>query len=74
MAGVHVPVIPLLEVVGNGASGAPAQIGGTCVKAGVMADPAVSTVMVAAAVQPFASFTVIVYGPAARPVKTLLAW
>ena len=35
-AGAHVPVIPLLEVVGNGARVAPEQIGATAVNAGVM--------------------------------------
>ena len=34
-AGLHVPVIPLLEVAGNAASVAPAQISGTAVNAGV---------------------------------------
>ena len=36
-AGVHVPVIPLLEVVGNAVNVAPAQIGATAVKVGVTA-------------------------------------
>jgi hypothetical protein len=35
-AGVHEPVMPLLEVVGNGASVAPKQIGATAVKVGVV--------------------------------------
>ena len=35
-AGLHVPVIPLLEVVGSAASTAPEQIGATAVKVGVM--------------------------------------
>jgi hypothetical protein len=35
-AGAHVPVMPLLEVVGNGASVAPEHIGATAVNAGVM--------------------------------------
>jgi len=34
-AGAHVPVIPLLEVVGSGASVAPEQIGATVLKVGV---------------------------------------
>ena len=34
-AGVQVPVIPLVEVVGSGASVAPAHIGNTAVKVGV---------------------------------------
>ena len=35
-AGAHVPVIPLLEVVGIGASVAPEQIGAIAVNVGVM--------------------------------------
>jgi hypothetical protein len=35
-AGAHVPVIELLDVVGNADSGAPEQIAGTALKAGVM--------------------------------------
>jgi hypothetical protein len=35
-AGVHVPVIPLFEVVGNAVSVAPEQIGGTWVNIGVI--------------------------------------
>ena len=35
-AGDHVPVIPLLEVVGNGVKVAPEQIGATAVNVGVM--------------------------------------
>jgi hypothetical protein len=34
-AGAHVPVIPLLEVVGSGASVAPEHIGATAVNVGV---------------------------------------
>ena len=34
-AGDQVPVIPLLEVVGNGASIPPKQIGATCVNVGI---------------------------------------
>ena len=34
-AGAHVPVIPLFEVVGSGASVAPEQIGATAVNVGV---------------------------------------
>ncbi len=34
-AGAHVPVIPLVEVVGNAASVAPEQIGPTAVNVGV---------------------------------------
>jgi len=35
-AGVQVPVMPLLEVVGNGAKAAPAQIGATALNVGVI--------------------------------------
>ncbi len=35
-AGVHVPVIPLVEVAGNAANVAPEQIGATTVNAGVI--------------------------------------
>ena len=35
-AGVHVPVIPLLEVVGNGFNVPPEQIGATTLNVGVM--------------------------------------
>ena len=35
-AGDHEPVMPLVEVVGNGASVAPEQIGATAVNVGVM--------------------------------------
>ena len=35
-AGVQVPVMPLLEVVGNAVSVAPEQIGATAVNVGVM--------------------------------------
>ena len=46
-AGLQVPVIPLLEVVGRAASGAPSQIAATCVNAGTMFE---LTVMVIVAV------------------------
>jgi hypothetical protein len=35
IAGDHVPVIPLLDVVGNAANVAPEQIAATCVNVGV---------------------------------------
>jgi hypothetical protein len=35
-AGAHVPVMPLLDVVGNGDKVAPEQIGPTALKVGVM--------------------------------------
>jgi len=34
-AGLHVPVIPLVEVVGNGDNASPVQIGATAEKVGV---------------------------------------
>ena len=37
-AGAHVPVMPLLEVVGNGDKVAPEQIGATGVNVGVTAE------------------------------------
>ena len=46
-AGDHVPVMPLLEVVGNGAITLPEQTGGVCVKVGVTVE---LTVMVIVAV------------------------
>ena len=46
-AGDQVPVIPLVEVVGNGANVAPEQIGATAVNVGVTA---VFTVIVKVAV------------------------
>ena len=46
-AGDQVPVIPFVEVVGNGANVAPEQIGATAVNVGVTA---VLTVIVKAAV------------------------
>lgn len=36
IAGLQVPLIPLEEVVGKGASALPTQIGLTCIKAGVI--------------------------------------
>ncbi len=46
-AGAHVPLIPLLEVVGNAVKVAPEQIGATAVKVGVTCG---FTVMVSVAV------------------------
>jgi len=46
-AGVHVPVMPLLEVVGNGDKVAPEQIGAIAVNVGVMLE---LTVIVSVAV------------------------
>jgi len=36
IVGAHVPVIPLLDVVGNAVSGSPEQMGATAVKVGVI--------------------------------------
>ena len=36
IAGDHVPVIPLVEIVGNAANVAPEQIAATCVNVGVV--------------------------------------
>ena len=47
VAGFQVPVMPLVEVVGNGANVAPEQIGATAVNVGVTA---VFTVIVKVAV------------------------
>ena len=46
-AGAHVPVMPLLEGVGNGVNVAPEQIGATAVNVGVMLE---LTVIVSVAV------------------------
>jgi len=59
-AGAHVPVIPLLDVVGNGASTAPEQIAATGVKVGVTLGVTV-TVAVATVGQPQEFVTVNVY-------------
>ena len=47
-AGAHVPVIPLLEVVGSDAVVAPAQIGPTAVNVGVMLE--LTTIVIVAVV------------------------
>ena len=72
-AGSHVPVIPLSDVVGNGANVAPEQIGATGLNVGVTGVPNGETVMPAVVVHPLASFAVMVYGPAANAVNILLA-
>ena len=57
-AGDHVPVKPLLEVVGRGAKVPPEQMGATCVNVGtVLPPPGVNTTL-AVAVQPPASTAV----------------
>ena len=47
-AGAHVPVIPLLEVVGNAANVAPEQISGTAVNVGVTVALTVTSIEVVA--------------------------
>jgi hypothetical protein len=42
MAGLHVPVIPLLDVVGNADKLPPVQIAGTCVNEGTIGLPVTS--------------------------------
>ena len=44
-AGDHVPVMPLLEVVGNAANAAPVHIGATAVKVGVIPEVTVTVVV-----------------------------
>ena len=57
-AGDHVPVIPLVEVVGRALKLAPEQIAATASKVGVTFGLTVTTVAALAAdVQPFASVT-----------------
>ena len=72
-AGDQIPVIPFSDVVGKGLKAAPEQIAATGLKVGVTL-PAAVMVTVAVLVHPRASFTVIVYDPAASPVKILLTW
>ena len=67
-------MIPFNEVVGNGAMSVPEQIGPTGAKVGVTLAPSIFTVAVVVDVHPLASFTVMVYGPAANPKNILLAW
>ena len=66
------PLIPLSDVVGNADKIAPEQIGATALNAGVTAAPIVATVILNGVIHPLASFTVIIYGPAARFKKILL--
>ena len=42
MAGLHVPVIPLLDVVGKGDNVPPVHIAGTCVNNGTIGLPVTS--------------------------------
>ena len=59
-AGDHVPTMPFKEVAGRGDSKVPAHTGPTGAKAGTTLVPRVDTVIVVVAVQPLASFTVMV--------------
>lgn len=59
-AGVHVPVIPLFEVVGNGDNVAPEHMGPTCVNVGVGNDAGCVIVTVAVLAQVLVSVTVTV--------------
>ena len=70
-AGLHVPVMPFNEAVGKVAKVAPEHMGGIKLKVGVML-PGEVIAAAAVLVHPLVSFTVIVYEPAARPVKILL--
>jgi hypothetical protein len=51
-AGLQVPLIPLLEVVGNALSVPPAQIGVTCVKVGVIFGFTVTVMLAVVAQEP----------------------
>ena len=73
-AGDQVPVMPFSDVVGNVDKVAPEQIAATGLNVGVTVAPITVTIILNVEVQPRVSFTVIVYGPAASPVKILLAW
>ena len=72
--GDHTPVILFNDVVGNGVKGSPEQIGATALNVGVTVAPIKPTVILILSIQPLASLTVMVYGPAASPKKILLAW
>ena len=72
-AGLHVPVIPFVDVVGNGGKIVPAHIAATGLNVGEIDAPIMETVILKVAMHPRASFTVIVYGTPASPVKILLA-
>ena len=51
-AGLQVPLMPLLEVVGNALSVPPAQIGTTCVKVGVIFGFTVTVMLAVVAQEP----------------------
>ena len=72
-AGDQLPVIPFKEVVGKVLNTSPEQIAGTALNVGVVFPGDVMAAL-AVLVHPLASFTVMVYGAAARPVKILLTW
>ena len=46
VAGLHVPVIPFVEVVGRTGAAVPAQIGSTAANVGVMVDATVTVKVV----------------------------
>ena len=71
-AGAHVPVIPFNDVVGNGSNIPPEQIGATGLNVGIVVVPIIVTVIIDVLLHPLASFTVMVYGPAARFKNILL--
>ncbi|MNS59650.1 hypothetical protein D3C72_926120 [compost metagenome] len=52
IAGNHVPIIPLVDCVGKAAKAAPAQMAGTCVKAGVTGFVTASVAIMESAPQP----------------------
>lgn len=60
IAGLHVPVTPLLDVVGNAASAAPEQIGATWVKTGVVLGLTVIVILAVVAQAPAAGVNVYV--------------
>lgn len=55
-AGVHVPVMPFNDVVGNAAIVAPAQMDATGLNVGVVAGPVVPIVTPVVTMQPLLSF------------------
>ena len=58
IAGDHVPVIPLLDVVGNGAIAAPEHTGATCVNVGVTLGVTVMVIVAVVAHCPAAGVSV----------------
>ena len=64
-AGVHVPVMPLFDIVGRGASEAPEHIGATALKVGVMLGLTVIVNVVVTAHCPAAGVNIYVVKPIA---------